>query len=117
MNMPLDVNVFEEVVNALKKETRQKHVIVTEEHMEAIFSALASKGGLWMHVKNALPEEGENVLVYIERSAWDDDGEYIRKKEIAIGWHIGGNWHVDGCSRVEGLCWMPLPEPPKEAQG
>ena len=119
MKTPLDVNAFEEAVSWLKKETRQRHVIVTEEQMEAIYSALASKGGLWIPVKNALPEEGKNVLIYIERDAMG--GNESRRREIAIGcqidgkWYeIDGKWYVNGCSRVEGLYWMPLPKPPEE---
>lgn len=67
----------------------------------------------WVSVKDKLPELGKNVLVYIERNAYRFD-EIIRKREIAIGWHMEGRWHVDGCSGVVGLYWQELPEPPKE---
>ena len=66
----------------------------------------------WIMAEDQLPEECKNVLVYIERDAWGKR-ECYRKKEIAIGWHIGGRWHVDGCSGVIGLAWMPLPKPPR----
>ena len=70
----------------------------------------------WTHVLDGLPPEMKNVLVYIERNALKG-GKCIRKKEIAIGWHIGGSWHVDGCSGVVCMAWMPLPKKPtiKEA--
>ena len=67
----------------------------------------------WVSVKDKLPEQGKDVLVYIERNAYRFD-EVIRKREIAIGWHIEGRWHVDGCSKVVGLYWQELPELPKE---
>lgn len=73
--------------------------------------------GSWINVEERLPEEDETVLVYIERAAWGDDGYAKRKKEIAIGWQIDGRWHVDGCMRVKGLYWMPLPGPPEEVSG
>lgn len=68
----------------------------------------------WFSVKDRLPEQGKNVLVYIERNAYYRNGEIARKREIAIGWHIEGRWHVDGCSKVVGFYWQELPEPPKE---
>ena len=71
------------------------------------------KNSEWISVKDKLPEQGKNVLVYIERNAYRFD-EIIRKREIAIGWHMEGRWHVDGCSGVVGLYWQELPEPPKE---
>ena len=70
--------------------------------------------GGWISVKDRLPEDGETVLVYIERAAWGDDGYAKLKNEIAIGWQIDKRWHVDGCTKVKGLHWMPLPEPPEE---
>lgn len=69
----------------------------------------------WISVKDRLPAECENVLVYIERDAWPESG-YCRKKDIEKGWHIEGRWHVDGCMGVIGLYWMPMPEPPKEGK-
>lgn len=63
----------------------------------------------WIPVERELPEEGEDVLVYIERNAWDEDGFRFKKKCIDIGWHIDSRWHCDGCNGVVGIAWMPLP--------
>ena len=68
----------------------------------------------WISVQDKLPKDCEPVLVYMERDAWDRKGKFHRKKDIEKGWQIDGVWHVDGCSRVLGLYWMPLPEPPQE---
>lgn len=73
----------------------------------------------WIPVERELPEEGEDVLVYIERNAWDEDGFQFKKKCIDIGWHIDGRWHCDGCNGVVGIAWMPLPPSyePQESEG
>lgn len=66
----------------------------------------------WIPVSERLPEEAECVLVYAERNAYDDKGVF-RKKVIDIGWQVDGRWHIDCCNGVDGIAWMPLPEPYK----
>ena len=68
--------------------------------------------GEWIFVRDELPPELENVIVYVERNVFRH-GKATRKKAIEIGWHYGGFWHVDGCSGVIGIAWMNLPKPPK----
>ena len=67
----------------------------------------------WVSVKDRMPEQGKDVLVYIERNAYRGS-KITRKREIAIGWHIKGLWNVDGCSKVVVFYWQELPEPPEE---
>ena len=63
----------------------------------------------WINVKDSLPEECEDVLVYAE---WESAGiSGISKCEgVKIGWHVGGRWHVYGKCRVVGKYWMSIPE-------
>ena len=68
----------------------------------------------WISAKDRLPEGGLPVLMYYERYAWRSNR--LRIKEIGVGWQYEGKWHVDGCSGVAGIAWMPLPEPPKEVK-
>ena len=69
---------------------------------EAIFSKLleVSNNG-WISVKDRLPEEGKEVLV------WNDES-FCYVDEIKNGkWRIPGDYSGN-------THWMPLPEPPQE---
>ena len=66
----------------------------------------------WIPVSKRLPGETVKVLVYAERNAYDEKGQF-KKEVIDIGWQVGGRWHIDGCNGVVGIAWMPLPEPYK----
>ncbi len=67
----------------------------------------------WTFATERLPEDGDYVLLYYKRDAWNKRGDCVKKKEMGVGWQINGLWHVDGCSGVEGIAWMKLPKPPK----
>lgn len=89
-------------------EELEEHIAIMQESMETL-----EKRQEWVSVKDKLPEWGKDILVYIERNAYQGN-KITRKREIAIGWHIKGLWHVDGCSKVVVFYWQELPEPPKE---
>ena len=67
----------------------------------------------WIPVTEKLPEEGENVLGWIERDKWDRFDTPTKAEECAIGWQIEGRWHFDGYASRGTKCiaWRPLPEP------
>lgn len=71
------------------------------------------KSSLWKDADSP-PKPGKEVLVYMERDAWGSDGKRKRVQDIEKGWQIDGHWHVDGCSGVDVIAWMPLPLPPKK---
>ena len=70
----------------------------------------------WINIEEQLPKQEEKVLLIIERDAWKKNGAKFRKREIAIGWLVNNNWHVDGCNAVVALYWMPLPKIPRKAR-
>lgn len=70
--------------------------------------------GEWIFCNDRLPEDGENVLVWFIRDAWGR--RHYLKQDMAVGWQVNGLWHIDGCSGVHGIAWMPLPKPPKEVK-
>ena len=101
----VDVNK-EELLKALRYDRRQ---------YEKGYADGLAQCKQWISVNERLPEDGIPVLAYYERNAWPEGcNAPVRKKEIGVGWHVDGMWHVDGCSKVVGIAWIPLPEPPKE---
>lgn len=59
----------------------------------------------WFSVKEKLPEDDRNVLVY------DDNDD-----ELYIAWYeeYNNRWYSQESERLYGVThWMPLPEPPK----
>ena len=70
----------------------------------------------WISVKDRLPETGESVLVYIAINK-NLKGFGECEPEIRIGWlDDDGKWALQfsNMNYSEVLCWMPLPEPPKD---
>ena len=68
----------------------------------------------WISVADRLPPEFEKVLMFYSRNAWDDSGDRYRTTDFDAGWQCDGHWHVDGCSGVVCIAWMPIPDPPEE---
>ena len=89
-----------------------------ETEFEMVLTLAEMANNQWIPCSERLPKDGEDVIIYYERDAFNDEGVF-RKKEIGVGWHIKRLWHVDGCSRVEGIAWMPLPKSyePQESEG
>ena len=64
-----------------------------------------AKASEWISVKDRLPEDDRNVLVY-------DDHDI----QFWVAWHdeCHNNWYTQEGESVYGVShWMPLPQPPK----
>jgi hypothetical protein len=88
-----------------------------ETEFEMVLTLAETANNQWIPCSERMPKDGEDVMIYYERDAFNDEGVF-RKKEIGVGWHIKRLWHVDGCSRVEGIARTPLPKPyePQESE-
>lgn len=68
----------------------------------------------WISVKDRLPEDGENVLIWYEYFRYGSYNRMYTTYEIACQYN--GHWAGAGCSlgqKARVFAWMPLPEPPK----
>lgn len=68
----------------------------------------------WISVKDRLPEDGENVLIWYEYFRYGSYNRMYTTYEIA--YQYNGHWAGAGCSlgqKARVFAWMPLPEPPK----
>lgn len=63
----------------------------------------------WIPVEERMPEDGKNVLIFVRTmSMW---------WHMEVDWHTGNSWHNNAETDWNKIThWMPLPEPPKEAQ-
>lgn len=68
------------------------------------------KFGKWISVKDRLPEEKINCLVYYKHSYCDDDGYYA----TGLSFYNGQGFQIDMAYKV--TYWMPLPAPPIEKE-
>ena len=61
----------------------------------------------WISVKDRLPEEKVNCIVYYKHAYCDNDGYWA----IGICFNDGEKFQINPAYKV--THWMPLPEPPK----
>ena len=68
----------------------------------------------WISVKDRLPEDGEDVLIWYEYYRYGSYNRMYTTYEIA--YQYNGHWAGAGASlgqKSRVFAWMPLPEPPK----
>ena len=66
----------------------------------------------WISVKERLPKEGQRVILLLSNGLWGKG--YLRS--LRPDSRARSMWRMDGhCCDVPAY-WMPLPDPPKEAQ-
>jgi len=70
--------------------------------------------GEWISVKDGLPDECKDVIVFASWKHIRIIGDVAHGKGVEIGWHVDGHWYIDGKCRVNVTHWMELPELPKE---
>lgn len=97
---------------------RTAHILRPEdkELMSAISIIPTVSVPQWISVKDRLPEDGENVLIWYEYFRY---GSYNRMyKTYEIAYQYDGFWSgvnpLGQKARV--FAWMPLPDPPKGEQ-
>ena len=74
-----------------------------EEQEERI--AIMSEGGLWIPVTDRLPQDDEDVLVWVNGTHRD------------MAYRDEGVWYDEEHNHLKNIThWMPLPEPPKEGE-
>lgn len=86
---------------------------VTPKILQIVNDAPSVSVPQWISVKDRLPEDGENVLIWYEYFRY---GSYNRMyKTYEIAYQYDGFWSgvnpLGQKARV--FAWMPLPEPPK----
>lgn len=64
----------------------------------------------WIPASERLPEEGEDVLLWVE---YLSRGDYDWHSTYGIGYQFEGYFHIDGIGKKHVFAWQPLPEPYK----
>ena len=102
--------------NELFDADMRKATIGIDVYVENMPAANVQPVDRWISVDERLPKTGESVLVYVAINK-NLKGFGECKPEIRIGWlDDGGKWALQfsNMNYSEVLCWMPLPEPPKD---
>ena len=102
---------IESTIQLFQRDYEGKYAITNSDALFSLLIRVPEKYG-WRDAETDPPDDAEPVLAYYERNAWHQNGKRFRKKEIGVGWCIDHFWHVDGCSKVVSIAWMPLPKPP-----
>ena len=117
--------ISREAVNDLIEDIRNNHFILMSDRVTLLLlkskvaeipTADVQPVDRWISVDERLPKTGESVLVYVAINE-NLKGFGECKPEIRIGWlDDGDKWALQfsNMNYSEVLCWMPLPEPPKD---
>ena len=110
--------MYEELIKALKNcPVTCEHAPLFREAADAIeVLSKTEKTTQWIPVTERLPEEYVDVLCYYEYYRY---GEYnCMFRTIDRGYYGDGIWGGEAGQghKSKVLAWMPLPDPPKEAE-
>ena len=106
------MDVREKLVEIVKKAAYSSLPSNTEDfHINMFVTNLLANGVTvqeWISVKDRLPEEKTNYIVYYKHAFCDDESHI----GICICYYDGVEFNMDSLHKV--THWMPLPEPPEE---
>jgi hypothetical protein len=79
------------------------------------FDAVQAAASQWISVKDRLPEEGQDCVIYVDWvDVWDKGSERITYQEIAVFNGDDKFYHRAHTELNRVTHWMPLPAAPKE---
>jgi hypothetical protein len=103
--------VIEKYFKYVKRQEDDNYELLVEDFIAGYQAAVPQ----WISVKDKLPEEGQDCVIYVDWvDVWDKGSERITYQEIA---QFNGDdrfYHRAHTELNRVTYWMPLPKPPQD---